>query len=342
MRFVTFDPGSGSRIGVIEGDRVVDVRASVAAFLAEVREDPQAGGMARARIPDTFVEFLEGGERAWSTARQGALYALHATGGRARTGERLIYAREEVRLEAPLRPKIMLMGGANFDDHLDETKRSKPDHVEFFLKAPHTVVGPGEPALFARAVDHKFDYEVELAIVIGKRGRNIPLERVYDHIFGYTILNDISARTRQVIPWDEGRFQLRFGEGKNYDTGCPLGPWVVTRDELVDPTGLDLRTWINGELRQNNNTRNMLWPVPELVSYYSQFMTLEPGFVIASGTPGGPALGSDVELGADPYERADGVRRGRYMQPGDRIRMEIEGIGVLENPFVTREELKDA
>ncbi len=296
--------------------------------------------MAAARIPFDMVRFIEGGEAAWDAARRGLEWAEKAIP----TGDFEAPPLSSVRLKAPLRPGIIICGGANFDDHLDETRRERPDHVEFFLKSPHTVVGPGETVLAEERVSRKYDYEVELGIVIGKAGKRISRERIYDHIFGYTIFNDISARDRQIIPWGgknrfvetetaQGGFQTRFGEGKNYDTGGPVGPWIVTKDEIPDPTNLDLKTTISGELRQNNNTRNLLWGVPELVTYYSTFLTLQPGMLIASGTPGGPALGSDTELGADPYERKDGVQRGRYLRSGDIIRCEIEKIGVLENPM---------
>ncbi|MFQ5915049.1 MAG: fumarylacetoacetate hydrolase family protein [Nitrospinota bacterium] len=343
MRLVAYVERGQQVIGGLLGDgertRVVNLQAAYAGRLFRVETDPMAWPVAAVRIPQDMVRFIEGGEEAWDAARRGLEWAEKGL----ENGDFEAPLLSSVKLKAPLRPKIIICGGANFDDHLDETRRQKPDHVEFFLKAAHTVVGPGETVGADERLSRKYDYEVELGIVIGKAGKRIPRDRIYDYIFGYTIFNDISARDRQIIPWGgknpfvetetgKGGFQTRFGEGKNYDSGGPVGPWIVSKDEIPDPSNLALKTTVSGELRQNNNTRNLLWNVPELVAYYSTFLTLQPGMLIASGTPGGPALGSDTELGADPYERKDGVLRGRYLQAGDIIRCEVEKIGVLENP----------
>jgi 2-keto-4-pentenoate hydratase/2-oxohepta-3-ene-1,7-dioic acid hydratase in catechol pathway len=238
-----------------------------------------------------------------------------------------------VRFAPPFVPRTIICGGANFADHLDETHRSKPTHVEFFLKSPTGVIAHGEPVRMDQRLSGKYDYEVELAVVIGREARRVAPEDALDHVFGYTVINDVSIRDQQVIPWDPGRFQLRFGEGKSYQDSAPFGPWVVTADELTDVSRLALRTRVDGRLRQNNSMANIIWHVPALIGYYSSFMTLVAGTVIACGTPGGPALGSDVALGADPYERADGVQRGAYVPPGALVECEIEGIGILANRY---------
>ncbi|HHW01333.1 MAG TPA: fumarylacetoacetate hydrolase family protein [Thermoanaerobacterales bacterium] len=330
MKLVSFKECNEIKIGIVVNDIVYDLRKAYALYLKK-QGDTLAEKIAAVRIPGDMVKLIEGGEKAYKAATEAYGYILDM-GNRVEKeleGKKL----EDVKLAAPLIPRTIICGGANFYDHLDETKRSKPEEVEFFLKSPLCVVGPGETVEHEPKVTHKYDYEVELGIIIKKPGRFIPVEEAFDYIFGYTIFNDISARSRQVIPWSKDNFQLRFGEGKNYDTGAPVGPWIITTDELVDVSNLQLKTLVSGELRQNNNTKNLIWNVPNLVSYYSQFMTLQPGFLIASGTPGGPALGSDVELGADPYERKDGVKRGGYMKPGDVMVLEIEGIGQLVNPI---------
>jgi 2-keto-4-pentenoate hydratase/2-oxohepta-3-ene-1,7-dioic acid hydratase in catechol pathway len=325
MRLVTFQKDGNIRLGVILAEKVYDLREAYKALLRKQVNPALAEKIAAVRIPETMVEFIEGGEQALQAAREALAY-LH-------DNQHLLPGDElaNVQLKAPLQPKTIICGGANFYDHLDETHRSKPTEVEFFLKSPYAVVGPGEKVNYDELVSRKYDYEVELGIIIGKCARNVPPEEAFKYVFGYTIFNDISARDRQVIPWGKDNFQLRFGEGKSYDTGAPVGPWIITKDELTDVSSLYLRTTVSGELRQNNNMKNIIWNVPALVSYYSAHMTLLPGFLIASGTPGGPALGSDLELGADPYERKDGVKRGGYMKPGDVMRLEIEGIGILEN-----------
>ncbi|HRS21945.1 MAG TPA: fumarylacetoacetate hydrolase family protein [Clostridia bacterium] len=330
MKLVSYKAGEITKIGVVVNEMVYDMQKVYCEYLRSIG-DTLAEKIAEVRIPNNMVKFIEGGDKAQAAAKDAFNFIIRK--GAAAEQELWGLPLDKIKLEAPLIPKITICGGANFFDHLDETHRSKPNEVEFFLKSPHTVVGPGVTVEHEPRVTHKYDYEVELGIIIKKPAKNVSVEDAFDYIFGYTIFNDISARSRQVIPWGENNFQLKFGEGKNYDTGAPVGPWIITADEMPDVFSLSLRTWISGELRQNNNTKNIIWNVPNLVSYYSQFMTLQPGLLIASGTPGGPALGSDVELGADPYERKDGVKRGGYMKPGDEMVLEIEGIGQLINPI---------
>lgn len=330
MKLVSYKSGKDTKIGVVVNEVVYDLQKAYSEYLKS-KGDTLAEKVAAVRIPNNMVKFIEGGEKAFAAAKDAVIYISDK--GAAAENELGGLKLDGLKLEAPLVPKVTICGGANFYDHLDETNRSKPDEVEFFLKAPHAVVGPGVTVEHEPRVTHKYDYEVELGIIIKKPAKNVSVEDAFDYIFGYTIFNDISARSRQVIPWGEDNFQLKFGEGKNYDTGAPVGPWIITADEMPDVFSLGLRTWVSGELRQNNNTKNIIWNVPNLVSYYSQFMTLQPGLLIATGTPGGPALGSDVELGADPYERKDGVKRGGYMKPGDKMVLEIDGIGQLINPI---------
>jgi 2-keto-4-pentenoate hydratase/2-oxohepta-3-ene-1,7-dioic acid hydratase in catechol pathway len=240
---------------------------------------------------------------------------------------------EEVRLLAPLVPPIILNSGQNYWDHRDEKPPVDAQDPEFFLKAPLAVIGPDEPIVLDPAVTSKLDYEVELAVVIGRPGRHIPRGRALEHVFGYTVANDVTARDRQAVPHPEGGWAYRLGPGKNFDTAAPLGPWIVTADEVPDPQSLGLRTLVNGSVRQNNSTAKMIWDVPELIAVFSPFYTLQPGVVIETGTPGGTAWAGDPELGGRPYERED-VERGGYLQPGDVVTVEIDGIGSLTNPVV--------
>jgi 2-keto-4-pentenoate hydratase/2-oxohepta-3-ene-1,7-dioic acid hydratase in catechol pathway len=310
MRLLTYQARTGLRPGVLVGDRVVDLGQLLEAHGSNPVE--------------SLLELIERGPDLLAAVSRAVAHADLSSG----------LALESTRLAVPLVPRTLICGGANFADHLDETHRAKPDHVEFFLKSPTGVIAHGEDVRMDRRLSSKYDYEVELAVIIGRTARDVPRERAFEHIFGYSIVNDVSIRDQQVIPWDAGRFQLRFGEGKSYQDSAPFGPWIVTADELRDVSGLALETRVAGVLRQNNSMRNIIWDVPSLVSYYSSYMTLEPGTVIACGTPGGPALGSDVELGADPYERSDGVSRGAYVQDGDLVECTIEGVGTLANRYV--------
>jgi 2-keto-4-pentenoate hydratase/2-oxohepta-3-ene-1,7-dioic acid hydratase in catechol pathway len=153
-------------------------------------------------------------------------------------------------------------------------------------------------------------------------------------VFGYTVANDVTARDRQAVPHPEGGFEYRLGPGKNFDTCAPIGPWIVTRDEIDDPQQLGLRTYVNGDLRQSNSTAKMIWDVATLVSFFSDFYTLQPGVLIETGTPGGTAWATDPEIGGKPYERGD-VKRAGYLQPGDVVTVEIDGIGSLTNRIVS-------
>ena len=202
---------------------------------------------------------------------------------------------------------------------------------EFFIKVPQGVIGPGDDILLHPAVTKKLDYETELAVVVGKTGRLIPAERALEHIYGYTIMNDVTARDRQVRMRPDGTCSYNLGPGKNFDCCAPIGPFLVTSDEIPDPQVLGLRTLVNGEVRQNNSTASMIWSVAELVQFFSIFLTLQPGFVISTGTPGGTAWGSDEELGARKTTRDDVVPAPGYLAPGDEVRCEIERIGSLCN-----------
>jgi 2-keto-4-pentenoate hydratase/2-oxohepta-3-ene-1,7-dioic acid hydratase in catechol pathway len=321
MKLVTFQHGHRRALGAVEGDAVVDLQAAYAGYLAEAEGDPRAAEIAAVRIPADMAAFVAGLERSWHAAEQ----ALEHGGPS--------YALDEVRLLSPILPPVILNSGQNYWDHRDEKPPVEQHDPEFFLKTPLAVVGPDEPVILDPVVTSKLDYEVELGVVIGKPGRHIPRERALEHVFGYTVTNDITARDRQAVPHPEGGFEYRLGPGKNFDTSAPIGPWIVTRDEIPDPQGLGLRTYVNGELRQNNTTDKMIWDVATVISFFSDFYTLQPGVLIETGTPGGTAWASDPEIGGRPYERDDVTRAG-YLQPGDVVTVEIDGIGSLTNPIV--------
>jgi acylpyruvate hydrolase len=299
VRLVTYTANGGAAtVGVMHDDRVVD-----------------------AGFDGDMVEFVAGGDASLATAEE------------ALADGKASHPLAEVKLLAPLVPPTILNSGQNYWDHRDEKPEVDQKEPEFFLKAPLAVIGPDEPVILDPIVTKKLDYEVELAVVIGKAGRHIPVERALDHVFGYTVANDITARDRQAVPHPQGGFEYALGPGKNFDTSAPLGPWIVTRDEIADPQALGLRTFVNEEIRQSNSTAKMIWSVAEIVAFFSHFYTLPPGLVIETGTPGGTAWATDPEIGGKPYERDD-VRRGGYLQPGDVVRVEIDGIGTLSNPIV--------
>jgi 2-keto-4-pentenoate hydratase/2-oxohepta-3-ene-1,7-dioic acid hydratase in catechol pathway len=219
------------------------------------------------------------------------------------------------KLAAPIpRPPKIICIGLNYRDHAAESNMPIPQTPTVFAKFPTAVIAPGEPIVLPKASTQP-DYEAEFAVVIGRRGRHIPEDRWLDHVFGYTILNDVSARDFQMAT-------SQWMIGKTFDTFAPFGPAIVTADEIEDPHNLAISLDLNGETMQSSNTSNLIFTVPKLVAYLSSVFTLEPGDIIATGTPGG------VGFARKPP---------RYLLPGDECRVRIEGLGELYNPVIAEE-----
>jgi 2-keto-4-pentenoate hydratase/2-oxohepta-3-ene-1,7-dioic acid hydratase in catechol pathway len=245
-----------------------------------------------------------------------------------------------VRLAAPLLPSTLIFAGSNYRAHIKE-KQNTPlsgREPEFFLKTADCVVGPNEPIVHDARLTRKLDCETELAVVIGKVGRHIPVERALDHVFGYTIINDVTARDRQVRTTAEGFTWYELGRGKAFDSSAPLGPCITTADEIPDPQALLLSTRINGELRLCSSTAEMIWDCAALIHFFSINFTLKPGMVISTGTPAGTAWSTDSSLGGKWQDVPGLVPATRYCLPGDVVESEIEKIGVLRNPVVAASE----
>ncbi|MGF6527627.1 fumarylacetoacetate hydrolase family protein [Variovorax sp. PvP013] len=256
-------------------------------------------------------------------AEKGALSLIEtlAAGGElpAVSGSKVKVA--DVVLAAPLpqpRRNVWCVG-RNYHAHAKELSASvfkdnnaKADEWPIvFTKVPECVVGPHDDVLVPSEISKQIDYEAELAVVIGKGGKNITRAAALEHVFGYTVVNDVTARD----------VQMRHGQwdmGKSFDTFCPMGPWIVTADEF-DGTKTRVRCWVNGELRQDGPTENMIFDIPTLIETISRGITLYPGDIIATGTPAG------VGMGMSPP---------RYLQAGDVVRVEIDGLGAIENKFV--------
>ena len=232
-------------------------------------------------------------------------------------------------LVLPLQPEVILCLGQNYRDHLAEKAPIESKEPEFFLKAGQTVADSDAPAVADPRVTRKLDYETELGVVIGQGGRFIPPERALDHVFGYVVVNDLTARDRQVRPLAGGGFEMALGPGKNFEGATRLAASVIPAAEVGDPQSLALTTHVNGELRQSNSTRNMIHDVRSLVSFLSQLLELRAGTVISTGTPGGTGWGQDPELGGTGVT-PPGCEPARYLAPGDHVRSAIERVGVLE------------
>jgi 2-keto-4-pentenoate hydratase/2-oxohepta-3-ene-1,7-dioic acid hydratase in catechol pathway len=286
MRLVTCridgEPRAAALVGEPGSERVVDLHA------------------ADASLPSDVLGLIQGGPAVLERAKKAAVGASGAP-------------LSEVKLLAPIpRPPKIVCIGVNYADHAAEAGRALPSWPSIFLKAPSCVVGSGDPIVRPPTTE-QLDYEVELAVVIGKQATSVPKAQALEYVAGYTIMNDVSARDLQFSK--DGGIIL----GKNFDSSAPLGPCITLVDELPDPSNLGIRTWVNGELRQNANTHTLIFDVPAIVAFLTQQLTLEPGDVIATGTPAGVGLGLKPQV---------------WLQPGDTVRMEIDGIGVLENEVI--------
>ena len=298
MRFVSFEHlerGTHSW-GLQLDDMVMDVQTA-------------SGGLS-IKFPPCLLDFLREGPSSWSRANV-AFAAL-----RARRGEGILTA-EEVRLLAPIPrpPKNVFALGLNYAEHVAEAGKAVPlpEVPIYFSKAATAVIEPAAPIIADPKVTNKLDSEVELGVVIGRGGRRISKEQIIDHVFGYTVINDISARDIQ-LERPEGQWFL----GKSVDGFCPMGPALVSTDEISTPQGLSISLRVNGVEKQRSNTRFMIFDVAAIIADLSRYVTLEPGDVISTGTPGG------VGHARMPAE---------YLQPGDVVEAEIETIGILRNPI---------
>lgn len=249
----------------------------------------------------------------------------------ARLADRLAVSAASVKLLAPLQPAALLCAGENYVDHLDEKPRVTREGPETFVKVAHSVIGPGEEVQYPVGVTSKLDYEVELGVVIGRAARNVPAEEALSYVFGYTVVNDMTLRDRQVRLRPDGTASYALGISKSFDGSAPVGPAIVTADEIPDPQTLTITSSVNGELRQSNSTANMIDSVAQIIAYFSRFLTLRPGFLLATGTPGGTGWGSDPELGGRATTTG---ARDRYLHPGDLVECAIERIGTLTTRIV--------
>lgn len=294
--------GAKPRVGALIGRNVVDLAAAW-------EQAPKARGVLELAAPPRDVrDLLWAGNDALLHALEAATWASE----NAKQAEGAVKPRSSVTLRPPVRPGKIICVGLNYLDHIREVGREIPKAPTLFAKPPSSIIGPGDSIVKPSSTD-ELDHEVELAVIIGRRVRHVERAEARNAVAGYTVLNDVSARDMQ-------RLTTQWFTGKALDTSCPIGPALVTADDLPDPTNLDIQCSVNGEVRQRSNTKNLLFGVDALVSYISGIMTLEPGDIIATGTPGGVALGQ-----ADPH----------WLKAGDTVRCEISGIGVLENSVVT-------
>ena len=289
MHLVSFVHDDAARIGAL---RERDGRQTVVDL-----------NRAEPRLPSDMLDFLATGAEALALAERALSVA----------SPELAFDRSAVTLKAPIpRPGKIICIGLNYRDHAEESNAAVPEYPTVFAKYASCVIGPGESIVIPR-VTSQVDYEGELAVVIGRRARDVSEETALSYVAGYAPFNDVSARDYQMRT-------SRWTIGKTFDTFGPIGPALVTADEIADPHNLDIRVTIGGETLQSSNTRHLIFTIPQLIAYLSAVMTLEPGDVIATGTPAG------VGAARKPQ---------RWLQPGEVVRVEIKGLGALENPVVS-------
>ena len=309
MRYLTFSvPGDAApRLGVAHGDGVVDIRSLSAASSAP-------------RLPASLLELIHQGPAAWRRVSDFLKTELSSGGLKASGYQDGMYRVNDIRWHAPIpRPsKNVFCVGRNFLTHIEEgarargTKMKLPEAPVFFTKAPSSVIGPYDDIPWDRSVTQQVDWEVELGVIMGVTAVNIPRGAALEHVFGYTIVNDVSARDLQ-------KSHHQFFKGKSLDGFCPIGPLVVTADEFGDPQARQLTLRVNGASKQSGNTRDMIFPVDRLIESLSHGLTLEAGDILATGTPEG------VGFARTPPE---------FLQDGDIMETEVEGIGTMRNRIV--------
>ena len=317
MKLVTFQIGEENRIGAVKSDWVVDIGQTIELVANRkaglgshpVLRKPAQTVLAAGPEPRDMNELLARGVN-WRMALDEVLDALSTALPPAEAPRGLLTPFKAARLRAPLpRPGKIVCVGHNYAEHARERGSDAPAQPILFLKSNNTICGPGDPIILPPN-SNKVDYEAELAVVIGKAGRGIPEKRAAEHIAGYTILNDVSARDMQ--SQDKQWFR-----GKSCDTFAPCGPWIVTRDEVPDPHALAISLTLNGETMQAANTGDMIFKIPFLVSYLSQSLTWEPGDILSTGTPAGIGAGRTPPV---------------FLKPGDTVSITVQQVGTLTNP----------
>ena len=330
MKLVTFAMKSGKgkspMVGaLLDENSVLALQPAAALYLKETEKEKDAYSAASRLVPDSMVDFLARGRASQTLARRTvkAVANWREAGKKGLKGirkEPLIFPLSRVSLKSPvLRPGKIIAMGLNFRDHAEENKVPIPELPVGFLKASSCVVGPYDAVPYPHDSTNQMDYEIEMAIVIGKKAKNIPKEKAYDYVAGYAIMNDLSARDIQNKEMQKRLILL----SKSLDGFGPMGPFLATPDEIPDPHELKMELWVNQEPepRQKSSTNQLIYKIPDLVAYWSQ-MTLEPGDVITSGTPGGVAFFRQPD--PQPW----------FLKPGDVVEARIERLGAIRNKIV--------
>ncbi len=326
MRLVTFlDFSARSRIGALAPDgRIADLNAACKLYLRDREKDAAYARIADARVPADMRLLFDGGDRSLDAARVALDYAMSQRPDVGVDGEPVFYKIAEVKIKAPIQPKKFFHTAGNFREHHHEAEKAGFSHPVLpwivFFQNVDAIIGPDEPVVFPPHLTQELDYELELAVVLKKAGKHFTAKDARDYVGGYVIFNDITARDIQRNEMKSGVFSFC----KGIDSFCPLGPHIVTADEIKDPHNLAMELRVNGESRQRSHSSKMSVTIPEILAHYSA-MGYSAGDVVSTGTVSGVAAFS-----ADP--------KAWFLKPGDVMECEIEQIGVLRNPVISWEQ----
>jgi len=291
------------RPGALVSNHIIDLQAA------------HANSHAATGFPSNLLDLLNAGDEGLTHARRIVEQATDAATLRSLVEANIAHPFDAVRFRPPItRPNKIICIGQNYRAHVHEMKRELPKYPMFFAKFANTLIGHKEAIRLPR-VSTQVDYEAELMIVIGRTGKDISRERAFDYIAGYTIFNDVSVRDYQ-------RRTSQFLQGKTFDTTGPTGPCIVTADEVPDPETLRVQLRLNGETMQDSTTADFIFDIRTIINYLSEIMTLDPGDLIATGTPGGVGFARDPQV---------------FLKAGDAVEVEIDGLGVLQNTVVAAE-----
>ena len=329
MKLVNFESGGQERLGALADGKIYDLNTCYALFLMGTTRDgvgkddadvlTRMTEKANAEMPYRMIDFLKLGDQAMQRAEK-VLHRVSKSSGE--FPKNAVRKASEVRFKAPIpRPGKILCLAGNYAEHIKEGGRAVVGKEKMaprvFMKPSTAIMGNGDSIMLPK-IGNKIDWEAELAVIIGKKGKYIKPEDAYDYVAGYSIMNDVSEREliiekdREPTEWNKFFDWLN---GKWMDTFAPMGPCLVTKDEITDPHNLGIRLKVNGQIKQDSNTGNMIFSIPELIEFISRIMTLEPGDIIATGTPEGT-----------------GHAIGQFLKNGDVVEVEIDSIGMIKNP----------
>ncbi len=307
MKLTTFNHAGASRLGVLHEEQVIDLSSAIKAY----KQTAQVGDEFISASPTDMMAYLKGGDIAHQAVSQLVAWAREAISENKSSS--FIHPLSEIQF-APIieQPSKIICIGLNYADHCREQNFEIPTSILLFSKFPTSITGPGGGISWPEEVSQQVDYEAELGVVIGRTAKDVAPEDAYNYIAGYTIVNDVSARDVQFS-------DKQWVRGKSFNSFCPIGPYLVTTDEINDPHQLDIRCWVNGELVQDSNTDQMIFKIPEAIAFITKTCTLLPGDILCTGTPNGVGVSREPQL---------------FLKPGDTVEIEIEKLGQLSNPVV--------